>query len=366
MLSPHRLVAVCLAALTACSQGPEGPQGPGGPQGPAGVAGPAGAQGPQGPAGSLPFAIGDGLAIDGGALVIATGGVRNDMVSAGALTPDRLSGGQATTGDVLRYDGTRWAAAAPATWTAGSGLTLSGTTFSLDPQAVQARIGSSCPAGSAIREVTPTGGVVCESPGFSGSNGVTVNGTTISANTSVLQARVSASCASGSSIRQINADGTVVCQTDGTNTYTASQGVILSGSNFVADTTYVQRRVTGTCTAGSMVTGVAADGTVTCGQDERFGGGMSTNEVFTATSCNMAEVQLFAGNFPPRGWLFADGRILSIASNSALFALLGTTYGGNGTTTFALPDLRNATPRSANGASLQYVICMAGVFPSRN
>ena len=56
---------------------------------------------------------------------------------------------------------------------------------------------------------------------------------------------------------------------------------------------------------------------------------------------------LFAGNFEPRGWAFADGRLLSISQNTALFSLLGTTYGGDGRTTFALPDLRGRAPLSA-------------------
>lgn len=54
----------------------------------------------------------------------------------------------------------------------------------------------------------------------------------------------------------------------------------------------------------------------------------------------IGEVRWFAGNFEPRGWAFCDGRLLSISSNQALFALLGTTYGGDGRTTFALPDMR--------------------------
>lgn len=57
----------------------------------------------------------------------------------------------------------------------------------------------------------------------------------------------------------------------------------------------------------------------------------------------IAEIRLFAGNFAPRGWAFCNGQILSIAQNTALFSLLGTTYGGNGQTTFALPDLRGRT-----------------------
>jgi len=54
----------------------------------------------------------------------------------------------------------------------------------------------------------------------------------------------------------------------------------------------------------------------------------------------IAEVKLFAGNFAPRGWAFCEGQLLPISQNSALFSLIGTTYGGDGRTTFALPDLR--------------------------
>ena len=58
----------------------------------------------------------------------------------------------------------------------------------------------------------------------------------------------------------------------------------------------------------------------------------------------LAEIRMFAGNFAPRGWAFCQGQLLSIAQNTALFSLLGTTYGGNGQTTFALPDLRGRVP----------------------
>jgi microcystin-dependent protein len=58
----------------------------------------------------------------------------------------------------------------------------------------------------------------------------------------------------------------------------------------------------------------------------------------------IGEVIMFAGNFAPRGWAFCAGQILSIAQNTALFSILGTTYGGNGQTTFALPDLRGRVP----------------------
>src|SRR5687768_16920561 len=58
----------------------------------------------------------------------------------------------------------------------------------------------------------------------------------------------------------------------------------------------------------------------------------------------IGQIVLFAGNFAPRGWAFCQGQILSIAQNTALFSILGTTYGGNGQTTFALPDLRGRVP----------------------
>ncbi len=61
----------------------------------------------------------------------------------------------------------------------------------------------------------------------------------------------------------------------------------------------------------------------------------------------IGEIRMFAGNFAPRGWAFCDGQILSIAQYSALFSLLGTTYGGDGRTTFALPDLRGRVPMHA-------------------
>jgi len=117
----------------------------------------------------------------------------------------------------------------------------------------------------------------------------------------------------------------------------------------------------------------------------------------------LGEVMPFAGNFVPRDYLPADGQLLSIAQNQALFALLGTTYGGDGRTTFALPDLRGRTiigassfdplgelvgsptvslsnPQVPNGftsgvqpfanrepsLALNYVIALTGIFPSRD
>ena len=58
----------------------------------------------------------------------------------------------------------------------------------------------------------------------------------------------------------------------------------------------------------------------------------------------IGEMILFGGNFAPRGWAFCDGQLLPISQNTALFSILGTTYGGDGRTTFALPDMRGRAP----------------------
>lgn len=58
----------------------------------------------------------------------------------------------------------------------------------------------------------------------------------------------------------------------------------------------------------------------------------------------IGEIRMFGGNFAPLGWAFCDGRVLPISENDTLFNLIGTTYGGDGQSTFALPDLRGRIP----------------------
>ncbi len=58
----------------------------------------------------------------------------------------------------------------------------------------------------------------------------------------------------------------------------------------------------------------------------------------------VGEIRMFAGNFAPRGWAFCDGQLLAVSQNDALFSLLGTIYGGDGRTTFGLPDVRGRIP----------------------
>ena len=103
----------------------------------------------------------------------------------------------------------------------------------------------------------------------------------------------------------------------------------------------------------------------------------------------IGEILMTGANFCPRGSAAAEGQLMAISSNTALFSLLGTTYGGDGRTTFALPDLQGAAPigtgRPAGGddvylgergqvtqgpgvgtLGMQYCVVMQGIFPSRN
>jgi microcystin-dependent protein len=70
----------------------------------------------------------------------------------------------------------------------------------------------------------------------------------------------------------------------------------------------------------------------------------------------VGELRMFAGNFAPAGWMFCEGQLLPISENETLFQLIGTTYGGDGESTFALPDLRGRIPvHQGNGFTLAEV-----------
>ena len=80
----------------------------------------------------------------------------------------------------------------------------------------------------------------------------------------------------------------------------------------------------------------------------------------------LGEIRLFPYTYAPVGWLPCQGQVLNIVDNEPLFSLMGTMYGGNGTATYALPDLRAKNPVTVQGAEVVgYCVCVNGVYPSR-
>ena len=79
----------------------------------------------------------------------------------------------------------------------------------------------------------------------------------------------------------------------------------------------------------------------------------------------LAEIRIFPFNFPPRGWAFCNGQLIPLSQNTALFSLLGTVYGGDGKSTFALPDLQDSAPvQPGQGAGLStYLLGQIGGEP---
>ena len=95
--------------------------------------------------------------------------------------------------------------------------------------------------------------------------------------------------------------------------------------------------------------------------DPRFGNNTGNGNAATGATCTIGQILLSAGPTVTAGGMPANGQILPINQNTALFSVLGTTYGGDGVTTFALPDMRSITPNNMN-----YSICTQGIFPSIN
>jgi hypothetical protein len=178
----------------------------------------------------------------------------------------------------------------------GAGLLLTGTAFSVDTSVIQARVTGTCSSGEAIQTISDTGAITCETvSGGSGDitevnagTGLTGGGlsgpVTLDVDTSVIQARVTGSCTSGQAITSISGTGGVTCAPVGTGDITevnAGTGLTGGGTSgpvtLDVDTTSIQERVTGTCSAGFYINQINADGSVVCAADAGGSGALPTH-----------------------------------------------------------------------------------------
>jgi len=217
------------------------------------------------------------------------------------------------------------------TYTAGAGMTLTGTEFSVDAGAVQNRVTGACAAGSAIRTIAADGTVTCENDDdttYTAGSGMTLSGSTFSVNTASVQSRVSGTCPAGSSIRAIAANGTVTCEadtdTDTDTTYSAGPGLTLSGTTFGVNSAIVQSRVAGTCAAGSSIRAIAADGTVTCEPDD--GGTYSAGAGLTLSGSSFS---IGNNSVTPAMTQFGTNVSLPLFPNAPTTSCTGSPVGGS-------------------------------------
>jgi hypothetical protein len=120
-------------------------------------------------------------------------------------------------------------------YTAGTGLALGGTEFSVNTSVIQSRVAQICPANSAMRIIAANGQVTCETDNdttYLPGTGLLLAGTTFSVNSALVQSRVLLPCPPGSAIRVIDSAGAVTCETDSDTTYTAGAGLDLTGTTF--------------------------------------------------------------------------------------------------------------------------------------
>jgi hypothetical protein len=270
-------------------------------------------------------------------------------------------------------------------YVAGTGLDLTGTTFAIDPNEAQARVGGTCPSGSSIRAINSNGTVSCETDDNDGGDitgvtagtgltgGATTGDATLTVNTTVIQSRVTGNCAANEYIRTINADGTVACGADnGGTVYVAGAGLDLAGgTTFNVDPTEVQTRVGGTCPAGQYIRAIAQDGTVTCqaddgGQTYAAGTGLSLGGPLNTTfAINPAETQVrIAGTCP------AGSSIRAVDANGSVSCEADDNSGGTLTTVTAGSGLSGggsgvSVTLSVNTSAIQARVtgsCVAGEY----
>ncbi len=316
-------------------QGLVGPQGSQGVAGPQGIQGAQGTQGPIGPAGSIGLTGATGS-------IGATGstGAAGLAGATGAIGATGIAGATGSTGAVGATGSTGLAGATGSTGSTGTvsyqGVYSVSTTYSQNA-------------------------IVSDSNHYntfiSLANGNINNPLPISGGITAFWATLAAQGAQGIQGPAGTGNGTVTSVTVGTVTNTAAQG---SGAVTISNTTTtptlnVNFPLYTLPTELATLNSYYSSGITGTGDGTYIGPGNGNN------TCTLGDTILSINSYNGGAYLPADGRILPIASNTAVFSLMGTNFGGNGTTNFALPNLTTIAP-----PGMYYSICVLGIFPSRN
>lgn len=153
-------------------------------------------------------------------------------------------------------------------YTQGTGIQIAARQINVDTVSIQARVVGICPIGEAMRVINANGTVTCQKTDYTAGPGMTIDPSRqISLNSSYWQRRVTGTCAPGSSIASIDSMGLVTCETDDDHLYTAGWGLNLTTGAFSVVSSVVQQRVSGSCRPGSAVQSISQTGLVTCWDD---------------------------------------------------------------------------------------------------
>jgi hypothetical protein len=224
------------------------------------------------------YSAGTGLSLSGTTFNLNTptssaiGGIKAKTCSSGQFLSALGTNGSATCGTPSGGSG--------GSYSAGTGLSLSGATFSLrapSTNTIGGIMAKNCSSGQFVSVIGTNGSVSCGTPSggggggsYTAGDGLNLSGTKFSLSnptSTVIGGVKSKTCTNSQFLRKLDANGALTCATDANTTYSAGNGINLTSTTLSANTEVVQARVSGTCGAGKSIRVIKADGTVTCETD---------------------------------------------------------------------------------------------------